>query len=83
VCEDWERHRPQAVNTPLVKELKHVRDFVSHPRLENKKALAFLKAKLGSPTNRYEAGDPKHVGLVGDYRQRAQQYIDSELATML
>jgi hypothetical protein len=84
VCEDWARHRPQAVDTQLVRELKHVRDFVSHARLDkNKAALQFLEQHLGAPTNRYDPANPKHEGLVRDYRQRAQQYIDAELGTML
>jgi len=83
VCEDWKRHRPHVVNTQLVRELKHVRDFVSHARLDkNKAALAFLEQQLGGLRNRYEPTNPKDAILVRDYRERAQRYIDAELSAM-
>src|SRR5574337_1223923 len=63
-------------------ELKYCRDFVSHgKKLDNVDLLAYLEAKLGKGTCRFDPLNESHRAFVRRRRTLARTLIESELKT--
>lgn len=68
--------------------IKAMRDFVSHARIENKKTISKLERcapnlpKDGTDYQ-FQPASPLHRGIVAEWRSKARELVDGELAALL